>query len=133
MPDQARKFDLYTILAITHGLPSVPGPYREILEFMTEVPVPAPSHAIGLVPVCRDALFAQHPQLRQVPAKPDFRGSEAAMDAWADEQKKRLGVTELPVTPLPPQRQRTVPGYMGRLLEVADPNKVHVHDPDEHQ
>lgn len=41
MPDQARQFNLYTILAITHGLPSVPGPYREILEFMTEVPVPA--------------------------------------------------------------------------------------------
>lgn len=130
MSDQARGFDLDTILAITHHLPSAARPYRDILEFISGVDIPAPTHALGVVEPCAQWLFEQHPRLREVPAVPDFRGDEAAMDTWADKQKARLGVTELPVAPLPEQRRRAIPAYLQRLLGHVDPNKVYVDNPD---
>jgi hypothetical protein len=130
MPDQVRKFDLYAILAITHHLPSEARQFQEILEYVSGVPIPAPSHALGVVEPCAAWLIEQHPQLRDVPAVPDF-ADEAAMDAWADEQKARIGVTELPVRPLPDERRRALPAYLERVLDHVDPAKVYVTDPDQ--
>jgi hypothetical protein len=129
MPDQVRDLDLYTVLAITHHLPSAGGPYRDALEYLSGVSLPGPSHALGVVEPCAQWLFEEHPRLREVPAVPDFAGDEAAMDAWADEQKARLGVTELPVRPLPEDRRGAIPDYMERLLDHVDPAKVYVADP----
>ncbi|WP_236788091.1 hypothetical protein [Amycolatopsis sp. GM8] len=133
MPDQAKEFDLYTILAITHHLPITARPYRDILEYLSGVPIPAPTHALGVVEPCAEWLIEQHPPLRDVPAVPDFQGDEAAMDNWADEQKARLGVSELAVRPLPEQRRRAIPPYMERLLDHIPPSKVYVANLDEDQ
>ncbi|MFI6029464.1 hypothetical protein [Amycolatopsis magusensis] len=121
---EARTFDLYSILAVTHGLPIKGAPYRAILEFLSGLALTGPSHAHGIAPRCARELREQHPQLDDVPPVPDFHGDEAAMDAWAAEQAKRIGADHLPVRPLP--RDEEFPPYIQRLLDVADPAKVYI-------
>lgn len=104
----SREFDLYDILAVTHGLPADWPHYRAILEYISGAAVPEPVRCIGVKPACEEWLFEQHPQLREVPPVPRSlrtdAATDAAMDAWAEEQRTRLGMTMLPVRPLPPDR-----------------------------
>jgi hypothetical protein len=97
-----RCFDLYSILAITHRLPSSAEAYEEIITFMIDGPftVSTLNVMLGVVDDCREELFRQHPQLHSIPPIPFFDDDEQAMDDWCDSQKARLGVTALPVEPL---------------------------------
>lgn len=125
----AKNLDLYSILAITHHLPIHLTPYLAILEFMTGEKLSAiewpRAHA-----ECADWLLEQYPQLRDV-VMPDFaEGDEAAMDAWADEQKAKFGST-LPVLPLPPGRRAQM-SVIDELVNLGvDLNKVYVVDPND--
>lgn len=130
MSEQFKQVDLYTVLSITHRLPSAFKPHRDALEYLSGVSIPTPYHLLGVVESCAQWLFEQHPQLRDVPALPDFAGDETAMDAWANEQKARLGVTGLPVRPMPEDRRSSIPDHLERLLDHVDPAKVYVVDPD---
>ncbi|MFI5605931.1 hypothetical protein [Amycolatopsis sp. NPDC051903] len=129
--NEVRVFDLYSILAVTHGLPSTPQQYREIVGFLIGRTAPsAGMTAIAYGQQCKAWLFEQHPQLRTVPARPDFaEDDEAAMDAWAAQQAKRLGADRLPVRRIPDE---IAPG--DPLTEFADrtpdPWKVYNVDPD---
>ncbi|NKE62951.1 hypothetical protein FXN61_42015 [Lentzea sp. PSKA42] len=104
MEPSTKNFDLYTVLAVTHRLPSDLGPYVEILSWMVGKTVNQ-FEWISAHPICGEALAEQHPQLRDIPAAPDFDGDERRMDAWADEQKARIGVSSLPVAPLSPDKR----------------------------
>ncbi|WP_370970080.1 hypothetical protein [Amycolatopsis sp. cg9] len=129
----AKDFDLYSILAVTHRLPSGALQYRTILAHIVGRDVDqiggAGMSALTLGPECRAWLLEQHPQLNRIPAPPDFHGDEAAMDAWAAEQAALIGTDHLPVAPLPPGRPRRL--GLGDLIDaIPDANKVFVVDPD---
>ena len=98
----SHNFDLYTILAVTHRLPSDHKPYQELITYMINEPftVSTLNVMMGVVDLCREDLFRQHPQLHDIPPIPEFHDSERAMDEWCDAQKAALGVTTLPVEPL---------------------------------
>ncbi|MEU3765271.1 hypothetical protein AB0E55_09460 [Amycolatopsis keratiniphila] len=125
----AKEFDLYSILAVTHGLPANAVQYRQILAHIVGREMPgAGMAALTVGPACKEWLREQHPQLAQIPTPPDFHGDERAMDAWAAEQAARLGTDRLPVLPLPEHRR---PGTgMGDFVnQVANPAKVVIVDP----
>lgn len=128
--DDVRVFDLYSILAVTHGLPSTPQQYRDIVGFLIGLPMGgAGMTALVYGPACRAWLFEQHPQLRTVPARPDFAEDDTAgMDAWAAEQAKRLGADRLPVQRPP----AATPGdpFTDFINKTPDPWKVYLVDPD---
>ncbi|WP_020657267.1 hypothetical protein [Amycolatopsis benzoatilytica] len=115
-----REFDLYSILAVTHRLPSNALPFRTILAHITRRELAAmPGAGVSALTVgaeCRAWLLEQHPRLRDIPLPPDFHDDEAAMDAWADEQAARLGVDRLPVAPLP--EGTPLRTSLGDLLDV---------------
>ncbi|WP_037360138.1 hypothetical protein [Amycolatopsis orientalis] len=129
--NEVRVFDLYSILAVTHGLPSTPQQYREIVGFLVGRPMGgAGMTAIAYGQQCKAWLFEQHPQLRTVPARPDFADDdEAAMDAWAAEQAKRLGADRLPVRRIPAEAAPGDP-YTEFVNHAPDPWKVYNVDPD---
>jgi hypothetical protein len=115
-----KDFDLYSILAVTHWLPSTALQFRTILAHLIRREVNdmpgAGMSALTIQPTCRDWLLELHPQLHEVPAPPDFHGDESAMDAWAEAQAVRLGVDRFPVEPLPVgEPLRT---SLGDLLDV---------------
>ncbi|MFD0687356.1 hypothetical protein [Actinomadura fibrosa] len=125
-----REWDLYVILSVTHRLPVDLDPWLEILGFLIG------DTGIGVVQgaaaqkEARDWVFTQHPQLRDIPAVPDFaEGDDAAMDEWANRYKQRYGQT-LPLRPLPQARQvhRTV---LEATLALAPSEKVIVINPDD--
>lgn len=99
--DKDHLFDLRAILAMTHGLPCS---LDDHLTLQRHIIQRSPSTGMW-VPECAEWLLEQHPQLRDVPAVPEFRGDEAAMTAWSDQQKALLGVDSLPVSPLPVDRR----------------------------
>ncbi|MDS0137574.1 MULTISPECIES: hypothetical protein [unclassified Amycolatopsis] len=133
--NHTKEFDLYSILAVTHRLPSTALQYRTILAHMAGRDVSqiggAGVSALTLAPECRAWLLEQHPQLNQIPTSPDF-DDDADMDAWAAEQAALIGADHLPVTPLPPDRPRRL--GLGDLIDAIsdanDVNKVFVLDPD---
>jgi hypothetical protein len=119
-----REFDLYSVLSVTHSLPSLWAPFREILEYLSGQPVIAPSHSIGVRDACAEWLREQHPQLNEVPGPPDFADDESAMDAWAAAQATLLGVESLVCRPMPDERRQVIGSYIERLLDHVDPTKV---------
>jgi hypothetical protein len=123
-----RQFDVYDVLAVTHRLPATGSQFQGILEYVSGQSLPGPSHALGVREPSAEWLFEQHPQLRDVPPLPDFHDDERAMDEWADQQKARLGATELTVRPLPADRQEQIKPRVERLLDHAEPAKVWVAD-----
>jgi hypothetical protein len=114
------EFDLYSILAVTHRLPSNALQFRTILAHITRRELAAmPGAGMSALTIgadCRAWLLKQHPQLREIPLPPDFHDDEAAMDAWAAEQAARLGVDRLPVAPLP--EGTPLRTSLGDLLDV---------------
>ncbi len=125
----AKEFDLYSILAVTHGLPSNALQYRQILAHVVGREMPgAEMAALTAGPACKEWLREQHPRLNEIPAPPDFHGDERAMDAWAAEQAVRIGADRLPVLPIPVHRG---PGTgLGDFLDrVENPAKVVIIDP----
>lgn len=106
----AKSFDLYSILAVTHRLPSTALQYRTILAHIMGIEVEqmtgAGMAALTVAPECARWLLEQHPQLRDIPAPPDFHEDTDAMDAWAAEQVTQLGADRLLVAPLPPERNQ---------------------------
>lgn len=122
----ARDFDLYSILAISHGLPSDWETYRAIAEFLTGHPMPGPAHALGIRDICGPWLIEQHPALGDVPPYPHF-DTEQEMDDWAEQQAHHIGAHTLPVLPLP--ADRPCPPFIERLLDRADPTTVYHHNP----
>lgn len=127
----AKEFDLYSILAVTHGLPSTPQQYRQIVAHIVgeEVPgVVVTSMTLG--PTCKEWLREQHSELARIPPPPDFHGDDHAMDAWAAEQARRIGTDRLSVLPLPGHRR---PGSeLSDLLDrIENPAKVVIVNPDQ--
>lgn len=129
MATEERKFDVYDVLAVTHHLPSTGSQFRGILEHISGQTLLGPTNALGVQEPCARWLIEQHPQLNTVPAPPEFNGDERAMDAWADQQKARLGTNELPVKPLPEDRRAQIEPTKERLLGHVDPAKTYVANP----
>jgi hypothetical protein len=123
-----RQFDVYDDLAVTHRLPATGSQYQGILEYVSGQSFPGPSHALGVREPSAEWLFEQHPQLRTVPPLPQL-DTERAMDEWADQQKARLGVTELTIRPMPADRQEQIKPRTERLLDHVEPAKVWMADP----
>ncbi|MGW7534711.1 hypothetical protein [Amycolatopsis sp. NPDC054798] len=126
-----RVFDLYSILAVTHGLPSTARQYQDLIGHLIGQPAPSPTMAaIAYDERCREALFEQHPRLRSIPPKPVFGEADtAAMDAWAADQANRLGADRLPVRRIPAEDAPGDP-YTEFINNVPDPWKVYNLDPD---
>lgn len=104
MEPATKTFDLYNILVLTHRLPSYLDQYVEILSWMVGKNVNQ-FEWISAHPVCGEALAEQHPQLRDIPAAPDFHDDEHLMNAWVNEQKARIGASSLPVAQLSQEKR----------------------------
>jgi hypothetical protein len=131
---QPRQFEVYTVLSVTHGLPSGLDPYLDILTHLTGQPMDVVT-AIRAVTVSRPWLLEQHPRLADF-VKPErfeherfTKDDYPAMDAWAAHVADQLGAQTLPVQPLPPgEWTRQTP--IEEVLDHADPAKVIVVDPE---
>lgn len=130
------EFDLYSILAVTHRLPSTARQFRTILAHILGVEIDqvpgAGLAALTVAPDCALWLLEQHPQLRNIPAPPDFDGNEEAMDVWAAKQAEVLGTERLLITPIPPNRSRR--DSLGDVLDTiadirGDLNTIVIVDP----
>ncbi|MDJ1131221.1 hypothetical protein [Streptomyces iconiensis] len=123
---KTREFDLYTVLAVTHQLPIELEPFVEIYAWLTGQPS-SPLQAAHARDACVAWLLEQHPRLGEVPELPQAvaEGTDAAMDTWAAMQKARLGVTTLPVAPMPPGRY-AAPGMTEVAADLAGAEKVWV-------
>ncbi|UKD53667.1 hypothetical protein L3Q65_38140 [Amycolatopsis sp. FU40] len=107
----AKEFDLYSILAVTHHVPATALQFRTILAHIVGLELDqmpgARISALAYGPECSRWLLEQHPRLRDIPNPPDFHGDEIAMDEWVSAQAEHLGsdCLRLPIEPLPPERR----------------------------
>jgi hypothetical protein len=131
---QVRDWDLYAILAVTHGLPSLWDDYAALLEFLTGRSGLTPMLAIAAKIESETWLLELHPQLGQISSPVGGWPDEDAMDAWADQQRARYGAT-LPIRPIPADRRDTRDPAQVAIDTAFDitgddaPDKVWVADP----